>query len=133
MATAAWVPSTTYRVIKDAGLIGRASGKPSKKGSGFVQSLTPHEHWHVDFSDLNIGGVFRFLCAVLLERKNENPKPIHWQFASEKARVKLKPLYPSIRQLRTTRHEASTRHRSSHRGPRCWRVASRAEDLRSRP
>src|SRR5690606_25443565 len=29
------------------------------------QPLTPHEHWHVDFSYLNIGGVFYFLCAVL--------------------------------------------------------------------
>jgi putative transposase len=62
---AAVAPSTTYRVLKDAGLIGRASGKPSKKGTGFVQPLAPHEHWHVDFSYLNIGGVFHFLCAVL--------------------------------------------------------------------
>lgn len=58
-------PSTTYRVLKDAGLIGRACGKPSKKGTGFVQPLAPHEHWHVDFSYLNIGGIFYFLCAVL--------------------------------------------------------------------
>ena len=62
---AAVAPSTTYRVLKGAGLIGRADGKPSKKGSGFVQPLAPHEHWHVDFSYLNIGGVFYFLCAVL--------------------------------------------------------------------
>jgi len=58
-------PSTTYRVLKAAGLIGRSGGKPSRKGTGFVQPLTPHEHWHVDFSYLNIGGVFYFLCAVL--------------------------------------------------------------------
>ncbi len=62
---AAVAPSTTYRVLKDAGLIGRANGKPSKKGTGFVQPLAPHDHWHVDFSYLNIGGVFHFLCAVL--------------------------------------------------------------------
>lgn len=63
---AAVAPSTTYRVLKGAGLIGRASGgKPSSKGTGFVQPLVPHEHWHVDFSYLNIGGVFYFLCAVL--------------------------------------------------------------------
>lgn len=58
-------PSTTYRVLKAAGLIGRSGGKPSRKGTGFVQPLAPHEHWHVDFSYLNIGGVFYFLCAVL--------------------------------------------------------------------
>ena len=62
---AAVAPSTTYRVLKDAGLIGRAGGRPSRKGAGFVQPLAPHEHWHVDFSYLNIGGVFYFLCAVL--------------------------------------------------------------------
>jgi len=62
---AAVAPSTTYRVLKGTGLIGGANGKPSKKGTGFVQPLAPHEHWHVDFSYLNIGGVFYFLCAVL--------------------------------------------------------------------
>ena len=62
---AAVAPTTTYRVLKAADLIGRSGGKPSKKGTGFVQPLAPHEHWHVDFSYLNIGGVFYFLCAVL--------------------------------------------------------------------
>jgi len=62
---AAVAPSTTYRVLKAAGLIGRAHSAPSKKGTGFVQPLVPHEHWHVDFSYLNIGGIFYFLCAVL--------------------------------------------------------------------
>lgn len=57
--------STTYRVLKSAGLIAPWKGKPSKKGTGFVQPLQPHEHWHIDFSYLNIGGVFFFLCAVL--------------------------------------------------------------------
>jgi transposase InsO family protein len=64
-ADVAAVAPTTYRVLKAADLIGRSGGKPSKKGTGFVQPLAPHEHWHVDFSYLNIGGVFYFLCAVL--------------------------------------------------------------------
>ncbi|MGI8604433.1 MAG: transposase [Verrucomicrobiales bacterium] len=62
---AAVAPATAYRVLKAAGLIGRAAGKPSRKGSGFVQPLAPHEHWHIDFSYLNIGGTFYFLCVVL--------------------------------------------------------------------
>lgn len=62
---AAVAPATTYRVLKGAGLIGPAGGQPSKNGTGFVQPLAPHEHWHVDFSYLNIGGIFYFLCAVL--------------------------------------------------------------------
>lgn len=62
---AAVAPATTYRILKAAGLIGRAGGRPSRKGTGFVQPLAPHEHWHVDFSYLNIGGTFYFLCCVL--------------------------------------------------------------------
>jgi len=62
---AAVAPATAYRVLKAAGLIGRAKGRPSKKGTGFIQPLAPHEHWHIDFSYLNIGGTFYFLCCVL--------------------------------------------------------------------
>lgn len=58
-------PSTTYRVLKSAGLIRRWNGKESKKGTGFVQPLKPHEHWHVDISYLNICGTFYYLCSLL--------------------------------------------------------------------
>src|SRR5947208_16215313 len=37
----------------------------TKKGTGFVQPLQPHEHWHVDVSHLNIAGTFYFLCSIL--------------------------------------------------------------------
>jgi putative transposase len=37
----------------------------SKKGTGFVQPLAPHEHWHTDISYLNICGTFYYLCSVL--------------------------------------------------------------------
>src|SRR5207237_1000469 len=36
-----------------------------KKGTGLVQPLKPHEHWHVDVSYLNIAGTFYFLCSIL--------------------------------------------------------------------
>jgi putative transposase len=62
---AAVAPTTTWRVLRAAGILGRPKGKPSKKGTGFVQPLRPHEHWHIDFSYLNIGGTFYFLCCVL--------------------------------------------------------------------
>ena len=61
---AAVAPATTYRVLKTAGLTGRAKGQPSKKGTGFIQPLSPHGHWHTGFSYLNIGGTFYFLCCV---------------------------------------------------------------------
>jgi transposase InsO family protein len=58
-------PASVYRVLKAAGLLVGQTGKPSKKGTGFVQPLRPHEHWHVDVSYLNIAGTFFFLCSVL--------------------------------------------------------------------
>lgn len=58
-------PSTTYRVLKAAGLIRRWNGGESKKGTGFVQPLKPHEHWHVDISYLNICGTFYYQCSLL--------------------------------------------------------------------
>jgi len=58
-------PSSAYRVLKAAGLLAGSSPVPSKKGTGFIQPLLPHEHWHIDVSYLNIAGTFYFLCSVL--------------------------------------------------------------------
>ena len=58
-------PSSTYRVLKQAGVLSRHNVSPSKKGTGFVQPLVPHEHWHVDISYLNICGTFYYLCSLL--------------------------------------------------------------------
>jgi len=58
-------PASVYRVLKAAGLLAGQSPTPTKKGTGFVHPLRPHEHWHVDVSYLNIAGTFYFLCSVL--------------------------------------------------------------------
>jgi transposase InsO family protein len=58
-------PASVYRVLKAAGLLAGSSPVPSKKGTGFVQPLTPHCHWHIDVSYLNIAGTFYFLCSIL--------------------------------------------------------------------
>jgi putative transposase len=58
-------PASTWRVLSKAGLLAKWNKKPSKKGTGFVQPLLPHEHWHVDISYLNIGGTFYYLCSLL--------------------------------------------------------------------
>jgi putative transposase len=58
-------PASVYRVLKAAGLLAGSSPTPTKKGTGFVQPLTPHEHWHIDVSYLNIAGTFYFLCSIL--------------------------------------------------------------------
>jgi len=58
-------PSSVYRVLKQAGRLDRKWQKASKKGTGFVQPLRAHEHWHVDVSYLNLGGTFYYLCSLL--------------------------------------------------------------------
>ena len=58
-------PASTYRVLKQAGLLAGHTPTPSKKGTGFVQPLEPHQHWHVDVSYLKVAGTYYFLCSVL--------------------------------------------------------------------
>ena len=58
-------PSSVYRVLSAAELLRRWNGKTSKKGTGFIQPLKPHEHWHIDVSYVNLCGTFYYLCSVL--------------------------------------------------------------------
>lgn len=58
-------PSSVYRILSSAGLLKRWNNKPSTKGTGFVQPLKPHEHWHIDISYINICGTFYYLCSIL--------------------------------------------------------------------
>lgn len=57
--------SSVYRVLKNEGVLGQRTGRPTKKGTGFVQPIVPHEHWHIDISYLNIGGTFYYMCSIL--------------------------------------------------------------------
>lgn len=58
-------PASVYRVLKKAGLLAGPTPNVTKKGTGFVQPLQPHQEWHVDVSYLNIAGTFYFLCSIL--------------------------------------------------------------------
>ena len=58
-------PSSVYRVLSNAGLLKKFNGKKSKKGTGFVQPLQAHEHWHIDISYINICGTFYYMCSIL--------------------------------------------------------------------
>ena len=58
-------PSSVYRVLSQAGVLRRWEAKPSKKGTGFVQPLRPHAHWHIDVAYLNLSGTFYYLCSIL--------------------------------------------------------------------
>jgi putative transposase len=58
-------PASVYRVLKANDLLAGSSPNVTKKGTGFVQPLRPHEHWHIDISHLNIAGTFYFICSLL--------------------------------------------------------------------
>jgi transposase InsO family protein len=69
-------PASVYRVLKAAGVLQRHNAKPSQKGTGFVQPLAVHEHWHVDVSYLNLSGTFYYLCSVL---DGCSRSIVHWE------------------------------------------------------
>lgn len=58
-------PATTYRVLREEGLLRQWNTTPSRKGQGFTQPLAPHEHGHIDIAHLKIAGTFDYLCSVL--------------------------------------------------------------------
>jgi transposase InsO family protein len=59
-------PASVYRVLKSAGLLWPYAKPHTKaKGSGFVQPLRPHEHWHLDLSYINFKGTFVYLVALI--------------------------------------------------------------------
>ena len=73
-------PSSSWRVLSQAGLLQKWNQKPSLKGTGFVQPLLPHEHWHVDVSYLNIRGTFYYLCSLL---DGCSRSIIHWEIREQ--------------------------------------------------
>ena len=94
-------PSTTYRVLSKAGRLDRWNGKPSKKGTGFVQPLRPHQHWHTDISYLNLGGTFYYLCSFL---DGASRAVVHWEIRESMTEAdvecileRAKELYPDAR------------------------------------
>jgi transposase InsO family protein len=58
-------PASVWRVLHQAGRLSRWKSKPSGQGKGFQQPLTPHQHWHVDISYVNLAGTFYYLASVL--------------------------------------------------------------------
>ena len=69
-------PTTVHRVLRQNGRMKRRHWSPSKKGTGFVQPLTPHAHWHIDIAYLNIAGTFYYLCTIL---DGYSRHIVHWE------------------------------------------------------
>jgi putative transposase len=69
-------PASVYRVLKSNNLIAQRNLKPSKKGTGFVQPLLAHQHWHTDITYININGTFYYMCSVL---DGYSRYIVHWE------------------------------------------------------
>jgi transposase InsO family protein len=97
-------PTSVWRVLSSEGLLKRWSAKPSLKGTGFVQPLAAHEHWHIDVSYLNICGTFYYLCSAL---DGASRYIVHWDIREsmteadveiilERAKEKFPDAHPRI-------------------------------------
>lgn len=97
-------PSSVYRVLSDAKLLERSNQKTSKKGTGFVQPIGPHEHWHVDITYINCWGTFYYLFVIV---DGFSRYIIHWdiraamketdvEFIIQEAREKFPGVKPRI-------------------------------------
>jgi transposase InsO family protein len=93
-------PSSVRRVLKSKGLLA-APAAPSKKGTGFVQPLRPHEHWHSDVSYLNIAGTFYYFFGLI---DGASRYVVHWEIRERMTEADLevvieraKALYPQAR------------------------------------
>ena len=112
-------PASVYRVLKKAGFLGRG-GTPSRKGTGFVQPLGAHEHWHVDVSYINIKGTFYFLCSVL---DGCSRSIVHWDLREWMLEADVEAILQRAREVASRRHAADhLRQRTTVHRPRFQNV-----------
>jgi putative transposase len=89
-------PASVYRILKAAGLLGGQSPVPTKKGTGFVQPLRAHEHWHVDVTYLNIAGTFYFLCSIL---DGYSRFIVHWEIREKMEESDVETIIQRAREM----------------------------------
>lgn len=94
-------PTSVYRVLAGAGLLDRWNKKPSRKGTGFVQPLRPHEHWHIDIAYLNLAGTFYYLCSVL---DGASRAIVHWEIREAMTEVDVECILLRAREAFPDQH-----------------------------
>lgn len=92
-------PASVYRVLSGAGLLDRWNLKPSKKGTGFVQPLAPHQHWHIDIAYLNVAGTFYYLCSIL---DGASRAIVHWDIRESMTEQDVEIILQRGRELHPT-------------------------------
>ena len=88
-------PSSVYRVLREAGLL-RRGGAATRKGTGFVQPLQAHEHWHIDVSYINVRGTFYFLGSVL---DGYSRFIVHWELRETMKEDEVEVIVQRAREL----------------------------------
>ncbi len=68
---------------------------PSKKGTGFVQPLTPHEHGHVDVTYINICGTFYYMCSFL---DGCSRSVVHWEIREAMKEIDVEQIFQRARE-----------------------------------
>ncbi len=88
-------PASVYRVLKKAGLLAGQTPNVTKKGTGFVQPLQPHQEWHVDVSYLNITGTFYFMCSIL---DGYSRFLVHWEIREKMEEIDVETILQRARE-----------------------------------
>ncbi len=94
-------PSSVYRVLARANCLQRWNRRPSKKGTGFVQPLRPHEHWHIDIAYLNLAGTFYFLGSVL---DGASRMLLHWEIRESMTETDVECILQRARERYPNQH-----------------------------
>lgn len=89
-------PSSTYRVLRAAGRLDRWNRAPSRKGTGFVQPLAPHTHWHIDIAYVNVAATFFYLCTIL---DGYSRAVVHWELRASMLETEVEILVQRAREL----------------------------------
>jgi transposase InsO family protein len=93
---AAVSPTSVYRVLSGEGLLDRWNRKPSLKGTGFVQPLKPHDHWHIDIAYVNVAGTFYYLFCIL---DGASRAVVHWEIRSAMTECDVECILQRAREL----------------------------------
>jgi putative transposase len=88
-------PASVYRVLRKAGLLAGQTPNVTKKGTGYVQPVKPHQEWHVDVSYLNIAGTFYFLCSIL---DGYSRFIVHWEIREKMEEIDVQTILQRARE-----------------------------------
>jgi len=94
-------PSSVYRMLKNADVLRKWGKTATKKGQGFNQPQTAHQHWHIDIAYINICGTFYYLCTLL---DGYSRYVVHWEIRASMTEADVEVVlqrarerYPEVR------------------------------------